>query len=472
MSSVDMAAIVLTERGLPPTLETVTVDDPGPDEVRVRMVASGICHTDLAAVRDARTYPILLGHEGAGIVESSGTRVKHVQPGDHVVINWLAKCGQCRRCVTDRADLCEQILGTAAPRVRWRDAPLAVLLNAGTFCPLVVVPATGAVPIRRDIPLTTAALLGCAVATGVGAALYTAKVEPGTTVAVIGAGGVGLNVVQGARLAGAKVIVAIDVDEERLAMASSFGATHIFNNRRNSPVAHVHELTNGRGVEHVFEVVGKPNLMRQGIDMLARGGILTLVGAAARDASLQFQPRRFMSQQQTLAIKRAAVAVMQRSAVTILPATPYDMTTDAGYTGDHAGIGETSLLWTVRPDLVRLDTLPRDQLLDGVLGADPREAASPARGLALAEVIVARTAEVALRLLQTTAPVQRAAYLEALGAGVRVLEHTAQQRQVQPKQAVPAVTTTAYLGYCQAMYVGDYKTARHFAEQKWADLAA
>jgi len=296
----NVPAIVLTERGRPPALEIVVLDAPGPGEVRVRMVASGVCHTDLAAVRDARTVPVLLGHEGAGVVDAIGAGVTHVQPGDHVVINWQPKCGRCRRCLAGRQDLCEDIRGTAAPRVFWRDQPLSVLLNAGTFCPLIVVPAAGAVRIRRDMPLDKAAILGCAVATGVGAALYTARVQPGEGVVVIGTGGVGLNVVQGARLANAYPIVAIDVDDERLRQAAVFGATHTVNSRERDAVAAVRELTNGRGVEHVFEVVGLPELMLQGIDMLARGGALTLVGAAARDATLPFHPRRFMSQQQTI----------------------------------------------------------------------------------------------------------------------------------------------------------------------------
>ncbi len=297
---IDLPAIVLAERGQSPRLESVQIDSPGPGEVRVRMVASGVCHTDVAAVRDARAAPVLLGHEGAGTVDAVGAGVTHVRPGDHVVINWQPKCGRCRRCVSGRRDLCEDIQGTAQPRAYWHGQPLNVMLNSGTFCPLVVVPAAGAVPIRRDMPLDKAAVLGCAVATGVGAALYTAQVRPGAGVVVIGAGGVGLNVVQGARLANAAPIVAIDIDDERLRQAEVFGATHTVNGRARDSVATVRELTGGRGVEHVFEVVGMPELMLQGIEMLARGGVLTLVGAATRDATLPFHPRRFMSQQQTI----------------------------------------------------------------------------------------------------------------------------------------------------------------------------
>lgn len=297
----DVPAIVLAALGQLPTLETVTIHEPGPDEVAVRLVASGICHTDISYMRDARACPVLLGHEGAGIVEQVGENIRHVKPGDHVVINWQVKCGRCRWCLSGRQDLCENVQGTTAPRVFWKGDPLNVMLNAGTFCPVAVVPAMGAIPIRKDMPLEKVALLGCAVATGVGAALYTAKVQPGENVVVIGAGGVGLNVVQGASLANAGMIIAIDVDDERLGQAmNTFGASHTINSRSADPLAEVKKLTDGRGVEHVFEVVGLPELMLQGIEMLSRGGTLTLVGAAARDATLPFHPRRFMSQQQRI----------------------------------------------------------------------------------------------------------------------------------------------------------------------------
>ncbi len=299
-STLETSGIILAALGQMPTLEDVAVEPPGPGEVRVRSVASGICQTDLNAIRDARACPVLLGHEGAGVVESVGEGVKRPKVGDHVVINWQVKCGRCRRCLSGRPDLCEDIQGTAAPRVYWRGGPLHVMLNAGTFCPFMTVPAAGAIPIRRDIPMNMAALLGCAVATGIGAVFYTAKVQAGEGVAVIGTGGVGLNVIQGARLAGASVIIAIDIDNDRLANAAILGATHVLNNHISNSAAVVKEMTGGRGVEHVFEVVGEPRLMAQGIDMLAHGGTLTLVGAAARDAQMSFHPRRFMSRQQTI----------------------------------------------------------------------------------------------------------------------------------------------------------------------------
>ena len=300
MTNKTTRGIVLKDYGQTPTLEEIEILDPGMDEVRVQIAASGICHTDLGYMRDARSVPVLLGHEGAGIIAEVGANVTHTKPGDHVVINWQAKCQRCRHCLSGRQDLCEDIQSTAAPRVFWQKEPISVMLNAGTFSPWVVVPASGAIPIPEEMPLDKAALIGCGVATGVGAALFTAAVQPGESVAVFGVGGVGLNTVQGARLANAGKIIALDLDDTRLAQAQHFGATHTINNQSEAAVEAVRDLTKGRGVDHVFEVTGLSDLMLAGIDMLARGGTLTLIGAADRDAVLPLLPRRFMSQQQRL----------------------------------------------------------------------------------------------------------------------------------------------------------------------------
>lgn len=297
---IETKGLVLAQIDALPTLEPVVIHPPGPEEVLVQIRAAGICHTDLGYVRYARATPVILGHEGAGVVAAVGERVIHVQPGDPVVINWQARCGRCVRCLSGRRDLCENIQGTQEPRVYWRGAPLHVMLNAGVFCPYAVVPAAGAIPIRRDMPVEKAALLGCAVATGVGAALYTAGIAPGESVAIFGAGGVGLNVVQGARLANAGKIIVFDLDDSKLALARKLGATHVINVASGEAVAAVKSLTDGRGVEYVFEAVGVPALAQQGIEMLARGGALVLIGAADRDAVLPLAPRRFMSMQQRL----------------------------------------------------------------------------------------------------------------------------------------------------------------------------
>jgi len=294
-------ALVLERPGVLPQIETVLIDPPGPGEVRVRIIASGICHTDLAAVRDARFSPMILGHEGAGVVESVGEGVEHIRAGDPVMISWRVACGHCRQCARGKQDLCENVQTTRAPRTfRANGEPLHVMLNAGTFAEYVVLPADGAIPLRPVMSMQSAAVIGCAVATGVGAALHTARVEAGDTVVVFGAGGIGLNIVQGARLARAGMIIAVDLLDEKLSLASAFGATHTLNAKQHDPVQRVLELTSGRGADHAFEVVGVPAVMSQALGCLAQGGCLTLVGAAARDAEFAFKPRVFMSRQQSI----------------------------------------------------------------------------------------------------------------------------------------------------------------------------
>jgi len=294
-------ALVLDRPYTPPQLEDVVVDDPGPGEVRVRLAASGLCHTDLIWVRDAREWPVVLGHEGAGVVEMVGSGVSSVQVGDPVVISWRAACGQCRQCLRGQAHLCEAVQHTAELRVRRASGqPLHVLLNAGTFCEYAVVPAAAAIRVPPELPMERAALIGCGVATGVGAALYTAAVQPGDSVAVFGSGGVGLNVIQGARLARAANIIAVDLAEPKLLMARQFGATHTVCAAHDDPVAAVLALTGGRGADHAFDVVGLPAVADQALQTLADGGVLTLVGNAARDVTVSFHPRLLLSKQQTI----------------------------------------------------------------------------------------------------------------------------------------------------------------------------
>ena len=281
--------LVLDALGERPRLHQLTVDPPGPGEVRVRMRAAGLCHTDVSQVRDARFTPILLGHEGAGVVESVGADVKGLTPGDLVLVCWKVPCGRCRRCAALEEHLCEDVVGLAEPRTFREGEPIGPLLNAGCFADYVVLPAAGAIPIDVDLPLDQAALVGCAVATGVGAVLWTAGVEPGASVAVFGAGGVGLNVVAGARIAGAARIVAVDPDVRRRALATVRGATEAL--APGEPF---------QPVDYAFEAVGEPAVIEQALAALAPAGELVLVGAAARDAILSFHPRGFMSRQQRI----------------------------------------------------------------------------------------------------------------------------------------------------------------------------
>lgn len=291
-------AVVLERHGAPPVVAEVDVAAPAANEVRVRMVAAGICHTDLAAVRDARVTPVVLGHEGVGIVEEVGEGGNETLLGERVLLSWKTPCGACRRCLQGHAHLCLAPRTTAQPRVSRAGAPLAVLLDTGCFCEHVVVREEAVVAVPVALSDREAALVGCAVATGVGAALRTARVVYGDLVSIWGAGGVGLNVVAGARLAQAEVIIAIDPNPERRSAALARGATVACTPGEAAAVTQ--EATAGLGVDVAFEVVGQPAVMTEAIKGLGVGGTLVLVGAAARDDKLSFAPRRFMSRQQSI----------------------------------------------------------------------------------------------------------------------------------------------------------------------------
>jgi S-(hydroxymethyl)glutathione dehydrogenase/alcohol dehydrogenase len=206
-----------------------------------------------------------------------------------VLVCWKVPCGRCRRCAAGRPHLCEDVVGLAEPRTFCGREPIAPMLNAGCFADHIVLPAGAAIPIEADLPLEQAALVGCAVATGVGAVLWTARVEPDASVAVFGAGGVGLNIVAGARIARAARIVAVDPDEHRLELARARGATHTI--APGEPFD---------AVDYAFEVVGDPAVMEQALGALAPAGELVLVGATAREALISFHPRSFLSRQQRI----------------------------------------------------------------------------------------------------------------------------------------------------------------------------
>ncbi len=274
-----MKAAVLWERRSPLVIEEVEIADPAPGEARVRILASGVCHSDLHHIqRD--TYlvlPAVLGHEGAGIVEAVGPGVTRVKPGDRVIIAFGPKCGTCYFCLRGLDHLCEKPLPTNI-RLRKGDQPLTPLLGVGSFAEYVNVEATNLVPIPDEMPIDRAALIACGVTTGIGATTKTVKVEPGSSVAVIGIGGVGLNVVQGARLAGAARIIAIDMLDHKLELARQFGATHVINAQREEPIETVRRYTGGRGADYAFEVVGSSKTIEQAYEMVRRGGTAVVVG--------------------------------------------------------------------------------------------------------------------------------------------------------------------------------------------------
>lgn len=262
----------------------VRVDKPGPHEVLVRTGATGLCHSDLH-VLDGQLparFPVLLGHESAGVIEAVGDQVTDLSVGDHVITCLSVFCGHCEHCLTGFPNRCEnpetRRRGSDPPRLSLEDGTaVAQFTNLGSFGEQQLVHEHALVKVVDDIPLDRAALIGCAVITGVGAVWHTAKVQPGETVAVIGCGGIGLNCVQGARIAGAGRIIAIDRIAGKLAMAQEFGATDVVNAAEVDPVAAVLELTGG-GVHHAFEAIGLKVTAEQAFAMLRTGGTATVIG--------------------------------------------------------------------------------------------------------------------------------------------------------------------------------------------------
>ena len=275
-----MKAAVLREVKKPLVIEDVTIDDPGPGQVLVKTAASGVCHSDLHFIDGLWpvALPAVLGHEAAGVVEQVGPDVEYVEPGDHVILLFVPFCGSCRFCSTGQPYLCSQGRRRGGT-LHIGDQAVAPFLSMSSFAEYMVVPENGVVKIRKDVPLDRAALVGCGVMTGVGAVINTAKVEPGATVAVIGTGGVGLNVIQGAELAGAERIIAIDIHPNKLEMAREFGATHFVDASKEDPIGRVRELTDG-GADYAFEVIGLPQAITQAFNMVRRGGMAVVVGMA------------------------------------------------------------------------------------------------------------------------------------------------------------------------------------------------
>jgi Zn-dependent alcohol dehydrogenase len=278
---------LLREVGKPLEIVEATLAPPGPGEVRVRMAASGVCHSDFSAAMGiiGGLAPMVLGHEGAGVVEELGPDVTSLAVGDHVVLSWVAQCGTCYFCTHGDAHLCASGSG-AAPRITVDGEPVAQMTGLGTFAAETVIPATAAVKIPKDVPLAQAALIGCGVLTGAGAAMNTASFSPGETVAVVGCGGVGLNAIQGARLAGAGQVIAIDLLPAKLELARQFGATDLVNAGEVDAVRAVRELTEGRGADVAIEVIGGQATVDQAVQMTRSGGQTVFVGIGGMDVQL------------------------------------------------------------------------------------------------------------------------------------------------------------------------------------------
>jgi len=285
-------------------------DRPGPREVLVKMAASGVCHSDLHALDGdwATPAPLVLGHEGAGVVVAVGSEVEDLENGDHVILSWTPSCQKCEFCVSGRPVLCQLANETAynhvffdgKTRLRDGDDEVKSFLAVGSFGDHAMVPASAAIKIRKDAPLAQAALVGCAVSTGIGAVINTAKVEPGSTVLVVGGGGVGLNVVQGARLAGAKQIILADVSSGKLELGRKFGATHTVNSREVDLLDTVRSLTNGRGVDYAFEAIGLPFTIEACYEATRRGGTAVVVGQVADGVKISIDPFVMSDQEKKL----------------------------------------------------------------------------------------------------------------------------------------------------------------------------
>jgi S-(hydroxymethyl)glutathione dehydrogenase/alcohol dehydrogenase len=278
-----MKAAVLRAVKQPLVIEDIEVSKPGPHEVLVRTVAAGVCHSDLHFQNGSYMYPTpaVLGHESAGVVEQVGSEVRYVAPGDHVITCLSVFCGHCEFCLSGRPALCTKVdtrrKHTDPPRLSQGGKPVWQFLDLSSYAEQMLVHENAIVKITKDMPLDRAALIGCGVTTGVGAVFNTAKVPPGATVAVIGCGGVGLSAVQGASIAGAGRIIAVDMLDSKLELARKMGATDTVNAKKGDPIQQVKELTSG-GVDYSFEAIGLKIAAEQAFGMLKNGGTATVIG--------------------------------------------------------------------------------------------------------------------------------------------------------------------------------------------------
>jgi S-(hydroxymethyl)glutathione dehydrogenase/alcohol dehydrogenase len=292
--------------GKPLVVDEIEVDPPEQGEVLVRLQATGLCHTEIWYMSggDNRTLvPGILGHEGGGVVQQVGPGVKSLKEGDHVIPLYISECGECPQCRSDATNLCsaldetyyDGVMPDRTSRFHWRGKDVHHFMGTSTFSEYTVVPEVALAKIRTDAPLDRVCLFGCAITTGIGAALYTAKVTPGSSCAIFGCGPIGLNVVQGCRLAGAGKIIAVDLRDQRLQMAQTMGATHLVNASDGRGVEAVKELTDG-GADFAFEATGIPAVMRQAFESVHYGGgKCTLIGVARTGEDVSVTPRMLIA---------------------------------------------------------------------------------------------------------------------------------------------------------------------------------
>lgn len=305
-----ISAAVLFDYGRPVEVSTLSLGDPGAGEVLVEMRASGVCHSDWHAVTGhlPLPLPLVLGHEGAGVVRAVGPGVSRVVPGDRVILSWLPACGQCARCLDGQPELCQRAndvavngeLLTGTTRLMTTDgAAASVFSSTGTLADFVVVSEASAIPIPAAMPFEEAALLGCAVQTGVGAAFH-APIRPGDAVLVVGVGGVGLNIVQGARIRGAARIIAVDPSEANRQLARELGATEVVNPVDGNPLLAILDLTGDEGVDVAFDAVGRADLLALAFNAARKGGTAVAVGVPEPNESVELNAFAFVSQEKTL----------------------------------------------------------------------------------------------------------------------------------------------------------------------------
>ena len=299
----DVKAAVAYEAGKPLVIETVQLDGPRAFEVLVEIKATGVCHTDeftRSGADPEGLFPAILGHEGAGVVVDVGPGVTSVKPGDHVIPLYTPECRQCKSCLSRKTNLCTAIRGTqgkglmpdGSSRFSIGGKPIHHYMGCSTFSNFTVLPEIAVAKIRPDAPFEKVCYIGCGVTTGIGAVINTAKVEPGANVVVFGLGGIGLNVIQGARMADANMIVGVDLNPQRRAIAEKFGMTHFVNPKEvgGDLVAHLVEITGG-GADYSFECVGNVDLMRQALECCHRGwGVSVIIGVAGARQEIKTRP--------------------------------------------------------------------------------------------------------------------------------------------------------------------------------------
>jgi S-(hydroxymethyl)glutathione dehydrogenase / alcohol dehydrogenase len=316
-------------------VEDVDLDGPGPGEVRVRIAATGVCHSDLHIIRNEWPLPVpmVLGHEGSGVVTELGSGVTDLDIGDHVVLSWVAPCHKCRYCLSGHVARCTVAMNLVAPNGVLHDGTSRIRRNGDTifhyqgvssFADEAIVPASGAIRVRKDAPLDVICLIGCAIATGVGAVTNTAQVESGATVVVIGCGGVGLSVVQGARMAGAGRIVAVDVQPQKVELATTLGATDTIDASQTDPVAALKAILPD-GADYAFDAIGKIATTEQAIAMLGMGGAAVVVGLPEAGAKASFEP---------LALAEADQRILGSNYGSVRPAIDFPVLVDQYMSGE------------------------------------------------------------------------------------------------------------------------------------------